>query len=48
MLPKNKKPTLEADKRGRINVYPSPLHKQKGFSKLKRILKRLIQIRKGH
>lgn len=48
MSSKNKKPAVEADKHGRINVYPATLHEQKGSNKLKRMLKRLIQLRKGH
>ena len=42
-----KKGLFEADKRDRDNVYPAPRGK-KEYGKLKRTLKRLIQLRKGH
>jgi len=41
------KKTYEATREGFINVYPS-LHEQKEKGKVRRILKRLIQLRKGH
>jgi hypothetical protein len=41
------KKTYEVTKDGWITVYPS-LHEQKEKGKLRRILKRLIQLRKGH
>ncbi len=38
---------FKTDRHGRISVSPA-LHAQKGKGKLKMILKRLIQLRKGH
>ena len=39
--------SFETDRQGRISVSPA-LHPQKEKGKLKLILKRLIQLRKGH
>ena len=43
----NRKKTYTVTKDGWITVYPS-LHEQKEKGTLRRILKRLIQLRKGH
>ena len=42
-----RKKTVEVTKDGWITVYPS-LHEQKEKGTLRRILKRLIQLKKGH
>jgi len=41
------KKTYEVTKDGWITVYPS-LYAQKETGKLRRVLKRLVQLRKGH
>jgi hypothetical protein len=41
------KKSYEVPREGFITVYPS-LHEHKEKGKLRRILKRLIQLRKGH
>ena len=43
----NKGKDFKTDRQGRISVSPA-LHAQKEKGKLKMILKRLIQLRKGH
>ena len=42
-----RKKSYEASREGWITVYPS-LHENKEKGKLRRIIKRLIQLRKGH
>ena len=47
MVGTKRKKSFEVTKEGWIIVYPS-LHEQKEKGTLRRILKRLIQLRKGH
>jgi hypothetical protein len=47
MMGTKRKKSYEISSEGWITVYPS-LHENKEKGKLRRILKRLIQLRKGH